>query len=119
MSTQGKRIKKLRQELNLSQEEFGAIFDIRKQMVSKLETDCGVFLNNDKLTKLLTEYNVNINYILGGVGDMFIKKQPAGLKEEIKQAVKEMFEKAFPQGQVEVVKDINGKDRIIFCKIVE
>ena len=34
-------------------------------------------------------------------------------------AVKEMFEKAFPQGQVEVVKDINGKDRIIFCKIVE
>ncbi len=35
------------------------------------------------------------------------------------QAVEEMFEKAFPQGQVEVVKDINGKDRIIFCKIVE
>ena len=35
------------------------------------------------------------------------------------QAVKEMFKKAFPQGQVEVVKDINGKDRIIFCKIVE
>ena len=31
----------------------------------------------------------------------------------------EMLEKAFPQGQVEVVKDINGKDRIIFCKIVE
>lgn len=35
------------------------------------------------------------------------------------QAVKEMFEKAFPQGQVDIVKDINGKDRIIFCKIVE
>lgn len=34
-------------------------------------------------------------------------------------AVKEMFEKAFPQAEVEVVKDINGKDRIIFCKIVE
>ena len=35
------------------------------------------------------------------------------------QAVKEMFEKAFPQGQVDIVKDINNKDRIIFCKIVE
>ena len=34
-------------------------------------------------------------------------------------AVKDMFQKAFPQGQVEVVKDINGKDRIVFCKIVE
>ena len=35
------------------------------------------------------------------------------------QAVKEMFEQAFPQGEVDIVKDINGKDRIIFCKIVE
>lgn len=35
------------------------------------------------------------------------------------QAVKEMFEKAFPRGQVDIVKDINNKDRIIFCKIVE
>ncbi|WP_431029063.1 peptide chain release factor N(5)-glutamine methyltransferase [Lysinibacillus sp. LZ02] len=34
-------------------------------------------------------------------------------------AVKEMFQKAFPQATVEVVKDINGKDRIVFCKIVE
>ena len=35
------------------------------------------------------------------------------------QAVKEMFEKAFPRGQVDIVKDINNKERIIFCKIVE
>lgn len=35
------------------------------------------------------------------------------------QDVKEMFEKAFPRGQVDIVKDINNKDRIIFCKIVE
>ena len=34
-------------------------------------------------------------------------------------AVKRLFEQAFPQAVVEVVKDINGKNRIVFCKIVE
>lgn len=34
-------------------------------------------------------------------------------------AVKEMFEQAFPEAVVEVKKDINGKNRIVFCKIVE
>lgn len=34
-------------------------------------------------------------------------------------AVKKMFQQAFPQALVEVVKDINGKNRIVFCKIVE
>ena len=34
-------------------------------------------------------------------------------------AVKKLFQQAFPQALVEVVKDINGKNRIVFCKIVE
>ena len=34
-------------------------------------------------------------------------------------AVKKMFEEAFPAAVVEVVKDINGKNRIVFCEIVE
>lgn len=34
-------------------------------------------------------------------------------------AVQNMFEKAFPTAIVEVVKDINGKDRIVTCKISE
>lgn len=34
-------------------------------------------------------------------------------------AVQAMFERAFPTAEVEVVKDINGKDRIVTCKISE
>lgn len=34
-------------------------------------------------------------------------------------AVKKMFEQAFPAAAVEVVKDINGKNRIVFCEITE
>lgn len=88
--SQGERIKKIRQNLNLSQEDFGKLFEIQKQMVSSLENN-KIKLNNEKLEKLLLTYNVNINWLLAEIGEMFIKKQPANLKEEIKQAVKEMI----------------------------
>lgn len=35
------------------------------------------------------------------------------------QAVHKLFQEAFPQATVETVKDINGKDRMIYCKIYE
>ena len=89
--TQGERLKKIRQNLNLSQEDFGKIFEIQKQMVSSLENN-KIKLNNEKLEKLLITYNVNINWLLAEIGDMFIKKQPDNLKEEIKQAVREMIQ---------------------------
>ena len=34
-------------------------------------------------------------------------------------AVKELFEKNFPTAEVAVVQDINGKDRIVYCKVNE
>ena len=35
------------------------------------------------------------------------------------QAVANLFKNSFPQAQVSVLKDINGKDRIVFCEIIE
>ncbi len=34
-------------------------------------------------------------------------------------AVHKLFEEAFPEALVETVKDINGKDRMIFCETCE
>ena len=96
MSTQGSRLTKIRQTLGLSQEEFGAIFDIKKQFVSNIEKD-RVVLNNEKLVKLLVDYNVNINYLLAGIGEMFIGQDKtdhtgideAEFKKLFKQCMKE------------------------------
>lgn len=90
MSTQGERIKKIREELRLKQEDFAAIFGFSRAFVSAIEKDKSK-LSVDNLVKLLLTYNVNMNYLLGGIGEMFIQKQPAGLKDEIRQTVLEML----------------------------
>lgn len=71
MIEQGKRLKQIRQALGLSQDGLGAVLGISKQFYSNIETD-RTKLNNEKLVLLCTEYDVNINYLLCGKGEMFI-----------------------------------------------
>lgn len=70
MTTQGKRLRNIRQALCLTQEQLGTRLGISKQFYSNIETD-KTLLNNDKLVLLLQYYNVNMNYLLGGKGVMF------------------------------------------------
>jgi len=70
MSSQGKRIRKIREALGLSGSEFGKRIGVSRQYVSNLEADRNV-LNNEKLVSLLIDMKVNINYILGAEGEMF------------------------------------------------
>jgi len=73
MTTQGKRLKQIRQRLNFSQEEMGKVLGVSKQFLSNIENDRNI-LNNEKLVKLLKNYNVNINWLLDGDGEMFKTK---------------------------------------------
>ena len=45
----------------------------------------------DFLQKLVEDLNVNLNFLIANQGEMFIQKQPAGLKDEIRQTVLEML----------------------------
>lgn len=92
MTTQGKRLKRIRQTLNLSGEEFGAKIGVSKQYVSNLEADRNV-LNNEKLVLLLVDLNVNLNYLIGGKGRMFNEQQPNASNEELEQKVVEVMKK--------------------------
>lgn len=88
MSTQGEKLKQIRQTLNLSQDEFGCIFGIQKQMVSSLEKD-KLKLNNEKLEILCKTKNININWLLCGIGNMF--NEPDHNKEELKNIVRQIL----------------------------
>ena len=70
MTTQGERLKNIRRKLGLSQAELGEKLGFSKQYLSNIEADRNL-MNNDNLVKLLVDFNVNINYLLAGVGEMF------------------------------------------------
>ncbi|MBQ8847474.1 MAG: helix-turn-helix transcriptional regulator [Candidatus Gastranaerophilales bacterium] len=73
MENIGLRIKNIRKLLNKSQEELASEVSLTKQAISNIETAKsapGINL----LSKLLLDYNVNLNYIIGGMGDIFITK---------------------------------------------
>ena len=95
METQGERIKKIRLQLNLQQDKFGEGIGVTKQCISNIERDIG-FLSSDKLTNLLLNYNVNINYLLAGIGEMFLNPyqlDEVKLKNKIQEVVLKMKQK--------------------------
>lgn len=90
MTSQGLRLQKIRKTLNITQEVLGRTLEVSKQVISNIEAD-RVLLNNDKLVLLGENFNVNMNYLLLGRGEMFVNSSSNHLKSEIKQVVKEMF----------------------------
>lgn len=70
MNTQGNRLKEIRKELNLSQEELGRRLDLTRASIAAVEADKNKF-SNEVLCKLILTFNVNANYFLIGEGDMF------------------------------------------------
>lgn len=81
MQTQGQRLRKVRQALNLSQQQLGQMLSVSKQYVSNIESDRNI-LNNEKLLLLLVDLDVNINYILAGIGEPFASQPQALLKPQ-------------------------------------
>ena len=95
MTTQGKRLQKIRKSLNITQEALGEILEVSKQVISNIEAD-RVLLNNDKLVSLGKNFNVNTDYLLLGRGGMFFDTQlnvfaGSNLHEEIRKTIKEMI----------------------------
>lgn len=58
------RIKELREEKGLSQEELGKHLNVQKSAVSKYEKE-HVSLNNDLIRELVKLFNVSSDYLLG------------------------------------------------------
>lgn len=71
METIGDRIKKIRTLKNLTQEEFASKLDVSKQTISGIEKNRN-FFSQASLQKLVSSLNVNLNYVVSGIGEPFL-----------------------------------------------
>lgn len=84
------RLKELRKCLRYTVKEIAQAIHMKERTYGSYERK----ENNvsiELVTSLCKNLNVNANWFCTGEGEMFIKKEPATLKDEIKQAVREMI----------------------------
>jgi transcriptional regulator with XRE-family HTH domain len=74
LSIQGERLKDIRFVLRLSQKQMAEKLGIKSQSISKVESDSGNF-SIDVYVKLVELFNVNLNWLLAGNGEMFISTE--------------------------------------------
>ena len=70
MENIGQRFKNVRKVLNMSQEEFANSLGITKQAISNFEHSKSL-PSPAIMNKLLLNFDVNLNYLVSEVGDMF------------------------------------------------
>jgi transcriptional regulator with XRE-family HTH domain len=71
----GKRIKTLREKLNVNQKQFAAGLGISGSLLSQIETGHKNPVYQ-LLYKLMNQYNVSLDWLFTGQGEMFLKSKP-------------------------------------------
>lgn len=71
----GKRIKTLRQELRLKQKEFAAELGISGSLISQIESGQKNPVY-ELLYKLMKKYNVSLDWLFIGKGEMYLEMEP-------------------------------------------
>lgn len=66
----GERLKRIRQSLGLSQDEFAEKMGYEKSTIGNAECS-RISLSSRLIVALVKTYNVNVEYLLEGHGDMF------------------------------------------------
>lgn len=70
----GIRFKNIRKILKKSQDELAIELGVTKQAISNIE-NAKSMPGLTLLNKLLTSYDVNLNYLVAGIGDIFTEKE--------------------------------------------
>ncbi len=68
------RIRKVRKEAGLTQEEFAKRLGIKRNTVATYETTCKIPMDSI-ITSICREFNVNEEWLRNGVGEMYIHPQ--------------------------------------------
>lgn len=92
------RIKKIRKELDLTQQKFADKLGVKRNTVGQWE--CGINAITDQvITSICREFNVNEDWLRTGQGEMFIKQtrdeQIASFIGSIQSSEDDSFKKRF------------------------
>ena len=90
LATYSENLKKIREELSLSAQKLADKLGVSQGSITQYEL-AKREPNYNFILQLNIKLNINLNWFCTGEGEMFIKQQPANLKDEIKQAVREMI----------------------------
>jgi len=93
MENIGERIKKIRKLLNKSQEELAVALGITKQAISNMENSKSM-PSVAMLSKLLLNFDINLNYLISGVGGYFVTNEEnhSKLKESLMKEVEQFLD---------------------------
>jgi len=68
----GKRLRAIREKLNLKQEELASTLNSNQKSISRYEKDL-TNINSEIIVKLVNNFKVNSNWLLTGQGEMFLE----------------------------------------------
>ena len=117
----GIRIKELRRKLGLTQREFGRRIGVMDTVVRRWEK--GEFEpTTEKLKAIATEFGINLNWLLLGEGEIFVKKEspssslPATslIDRELFQRITETIEEYYKAGLLKGVPEEEVMEMIKF-----
>lgn len=93
MENIGIRIKKIRKILNKSQEGLALELGLTKQAISNIETSKSL-PSMAFLSKLLLDYDVNLNFIVCGIGEIFMtnEKTYKSLRNSLLKEVEQLLD---------------------------
>lgn len=92
METTGQRFKRIRMNLNLAQDDFGNKIGLSKSAISAVENDKS-FVSIEIQRTLFMDYNINLNWLVCGVGEMFNAPKFEQVEDELTQKVEEILRK--------------------------
>lgn len=106
--TIGKRVKKLRKELGLTLEKFGAPLGVQRSALSMIENDKSG-IGDRTILLICREYGVSEKWLRDGVGEMFV---PVTRNEKIARFAGELMKDETPDFRrqlVEILADLNDE----------
>lgn len=104
------RFKLLRKKIKLTQKELANILHINQSTIQAYENG-KAFPSSKKLEILFREFNININWIITGEGEMFLELSKDELQKKFLENLKWIndFGKKILNGKIEVTPEIEKK----------